>query len=629
MSAINSLPARNGEKLAAVCEVNRVRLEELETRMLMSRGALQLLSPLPSETVEVPSVETSVTVIVVRESAEIIVETESEPIEELPAELLSLEPAITIEPARIETTTEEVTESVDSIVQSSTEPTTSTTVSRIMPGSVDSPSTSSPSNDVVVPETSTVLTSEPTVVRRSTETSDTASISDTADETTATSEPVAPVVRRHAVVERPAPTGADNNIDPEPKTELVPTPAINRRVAVIDDPPQSQPVEPEPEPVIEPAPIAPPVFLRRVIVVTEPVDKPVDEAEPDPKTEPPVSRRIDVEPGDESDQSDISEEPKSEAPIDEVSEGDDTPSAVEETDQLETAEPAISCGMRTIARAGGDSCSSTQLAVVTVTAPAAEAASEAVSTTRDSAETIDLLATESEEAIAEFLSPNSESTEVRVGSAASDSAPDQLSSAVIPEDALADALASTFAENPIAVNSEIGDGMVVAGVFAVALAKPLSRLSLPDSSSLSNGSQPIALPFAFGRRRRGARSSKPETKDNPDKPDEDSPQRSGDSDGHDQSHDTSRNSQQLSDSNPYDTYEAAILSFLPFADHDDSDDPATRYAPFSSARSLAAGALAAATAFFTLQGSQTPKQNRLRIQPLTPSYRGMTEAAPN
>jgi hypothetical protein len=182
----------------------------------------------------------------------------------------------------------------------------------------------------------------------------------------------------------------------------------------------------------------------------------------------------------------------------------------------------------------------------------------------------------------------------------------------------------------VAANSEFGQTVFAAGAFAVVFSKPLSRLTGADSSALGDGSGPCAVPILYTRKRRkDSRNSSAGTKDKPDDIDDPDDDRQP-SRGRGRDREVSKFEGRIlaSVAEQYESIEAAIRATLHSWSESSNDSPQTS-GVFNSAKSFAAGALAAATALLTLQGSRRAERARPQLRPAAPTYHGRTAIAVN
>lgn len=307
---------------------------------------------------------------------------------------------------------------------------------------------------------------------------------------------------------------------------------------------------------------------------------------------------------------------------------DDTSTRPSDTERPDTIDQSPSCVAQDTDSTSNTECQTQQLANIAQPSNGSEETQESVTTDRGNTETIAKQAASPESSVSE-TQQSAESPPRREPQDAEASA-NQWSEAGLPQTLLADALTDALADEHTAVaDSELGQTVFAAGAFAVAFSKPLSRLTGSDSSTFGDPAAPSALPVAFTRKRRKeARRSAPGTKNKPD-----------DTDDPDESQEPSRGrgparesmaafdgAERFNSGEQYDSIEAAIHATL-HAFRDSSEDSTHAGGMFHSAKSFAAGALAAATALLTLQGTRRPERSRPALRPAAPTYHGQTAVA--
>jgi hypothetical protein len=214
----------------------------------------------------------------------------------------------------------------------------------------------------------------------------------------------------------------------------------------------------------------------------------------------------------------------------------------------------------------------------------------------------------------------------------SNAAADQVTDLELPESLLADVLTDALAdEQPVGENSEVGQTVFAAGAFAVIFSKPLSRLTGADSSPFGDASASGTVPILYARKRRkDSRGATAGTKDKPDDtddPDDDRQPSRGRGPDRKASEFDGRILAGVAEQ--YESIEAAIRTTLD-SWHDDPDEDSPHSSGiFHSAKSFAAGALAAATALLTLHGSRRTDRARPKLRPAVPTYHGQTAVAAN
>jgi hypothetical protein len=294
-----------------------------------------------------------------------------------------------------------------------------------------------------------------------------------------------------------------------------------------------------------------------------------------------------------------------------------------------TSDPSPDCMTHGTTRTEATDCSTQQLALTAQPADDSERTQEAATAEPGTPETVVEQDASPDSIVAE--SPLSLTAPERSEPANAEAATDQMSELALPESLLADVLTDALEdEQPLGENSELGEAVFAAGAFAVVFSKPLSRLTGSDGSPLAAESASSAIPILYARKKRNvSRNSPARTKDKPDDiddPDDDSQPSRGQS----LDRDASKFDGQIlaSVAEQYESIEAAIDATL-CGWSDSSDDSPRSSGIFHSAKSFAAGALAAATALLTLQGSRRAERSRPQVRPAAATYHGQTAVAAN
>jgi len=360
----------------------------------------------------------------------------------------------------------------------------------------------------------------------------------------------------------------------------------------------------------------------------------VDEAEPsdtsdtETKTEEPAVRRIEPRAVDETETAVKPGETQPQpAPAPIESEAEPSPRHPVARRPVATDE-SPACDEDSADRATDEECMTKQLALALAPTDDRGAGESEISTSAAMYEPEDSTAEAATDlAIAESPGGRGDTTITQLAEAsapATDPILEDLLDGLLPGDALTDSVTGS------AASLDISDGaanLAVAGVFAVALSKPLSRLTTPSTMPAGDPTAAVGFPILWSRRRKEANKTGTRTKDRPeelDDPDDDLASRADRT-----SAATPRELREIRAATlrEYESFEAALATFAD-ADDDDSQESSNRVGNFFvSARTVAAGALAAATAWLSLQGNHRSQRQRLRRQPATPTYHGPTAVA--